>query len=114
MGPLAQFVEEKLSSMTMYEGKIVRVTLDTVTQPDGTSTTREVVHHNGGAAIIALNDKNEVALIHQYRYAVGREMIEIPAGKIEQCEEPMTTAARMCLAAWYPHAVIAVKRYFCF
>jgi ADP-ribose pyrophosphatase len=53
-----------------------------------------VVHHGGGAGILALNEKGEVALVRQYRYALGREMVEIPAGKVEPWEPPWETAGR--------------------
>lgn len=91
---MSEFKEKLSMSKEVFDGKIIRVTVDTVTLKNGNSATREVVHHNGGAAILALNDKREVALIRQYRYAQQAEIIEIPAGKIEIGEKPMETAVR--------------------
>lgn len=86
--------EEKISSETLFEGKVIRLTVDTVELENGNTSTREIVHHNGGAGIVALNEKGEVALVRQFRYAVGRELVEIPAGKVEPGENPLHTAQR--------------------
>ena len=86
--------EKQLDSKQVFDGKVIRVTLDTVQLENGGTSTREVVHHGGGAGIIAINDGGEVALVRQFRYALGRELIEIPAGKIEPGEPPRETALR--------------------
>ena len=61
---------------------------------NGRTSSREVVHHHGGAGIVALNEKGEVYLVRQYRYALDRELIEIPAGKLEAGEDPFEAAKR--------------------
>ena len=61
---------------------------------NGNTSTREVVHHHGGAGIAALNDRGEIYLVRQYRYALDRELIEIPAGKLEKGEDPFEAAKR--------------------
>lgn len=86
--------EKQINSQSVFEGKIIRVTVDEVTLENGATSKREVVHHNGGAGIVALNEKGEIALVRQYRYALGKELVEIPAGKIEKGEDPMHTAMR--------------------
>lgn len=86
--------ETQLDSKTIFEGRIVRLTVDTVELENGRTSTREVVHHGGGAAVVALNGSGEVALVRQFRYALGQELIEIPAGKIEPGEPPRQTALR--------------------
>lgn len=91
---MAEQTEKKLESKEIYKGRIVELTLDTVELQNGKTSTREVVHHNGGAAIVAVNEKGELALVRQYRYALRRQMIEIPAGKIELGEAPRKTAIR--------------------
>lgn len=91
---MAAHLEKKISGDTVFEGKVFTVTVDKVALENGHTSLREVVHHSGGAAIVALNEKNEVALVRQFRYALGRELIEIPAGKIEPGEPPMETAIR--------------------
>ncbi|MDL2324109.1 NUDIX hydrolase [Ruminococcaceae bacterium OttesenSCG-928-A16] len=94
MNEPTKHIETKLTSETIFEGRVVRLTVDTVTLENGNTSTREIVHHGGGAAVVALNKKGEVALVRQYRYALGKELIEIPAGKIEPGEPPRETALR--------------------
>ena len=88
------YEEKCLSQQEIYKGRVVSLTRDTIQLPGGGTSAREVVHHGGGAGILALNDKGEVALVRQYRYALGRVMREIPAGKIEPGEPPLQTARR--------------------
>ncbi len=76
--------EKRLSSETKFEGRVITVTLDRVELENGGTSTREVVRHHGGAGIAALNDEGEIYLVRQYRYALDRELIEIPAGKLEK------------------------------
>ena len=86
--------EEKLESQTIYQGRIIAVTQDTVRLENGKNAKREVVHHHGGAAIVPVGKNGEVYLVRQYRYPMGRELLEIPAGKLEPGEEPRTAAIR--------------------
>lgn len=86
--------EKQLSSQTVFDGRVIRVTLDRVELENGRTSTREVVHHHGGAAILALNEKDEIYLVRQYRYALQRELIELPAGKLEKGEDPFCAAKR--------------------
>lgn len=86
--------EIQVESKQIFEGKVITVTLDTVEVSNGNLATREVVHHNGGAGVVAVNTKGEIALIKQFRYALGKILIEIPAGKIEPGEDPFNTALR--------------------
>ncbi len=86
--------EKQLSSETVFEGRVIRVTLDHVELENGRTSTREIVHHNGGAAIAALNEQDEIFLVRQYRYALQRELIELPAGKLEKGEDPLCAAKR--------------------
>lgn len=89
--------ETKQSSETLFEGRVIRLTKDTVVLENGSVSTREVVHHNGGAAVIALNAQDEVYLVRQYRYAVQQELLEIPAGKLDKGENPFEAAKRELL-----------------
>lgn len=89
-----EIIEEKmLSSEEIYNGKVIRVTKDTVSVPNGTAY-REVVHHHGGVCCGALNDRGEIALVSQYRYAYGKIVTELPAGKLEQGEQPFEAIKR--------------------
>jgi ADP-ribose pyrophosphatase len=62
--------------------------------PDGGTAEREWIDHPGAVAVIALTDSGELVMERQYRYALGRDMIEIPAGKIDPGEDPLATARR--------------------
>ena len=66
--------EQTLSSETRFTGHIFTVTLDQVRLEDGTTAPREVVHHHGGASVLALTEQDEVYLVRQYRYALGQEL----------------------------------------
>jgi ADP-ribose pyrophosphatase len=91
---MSALIEKKLDSRVVYRGKILNLRVDTVLLPDGRTGTREVVEYTGAVAIVALNEKKEVFLVRQYRYPVGKELLEIPAGKIEDGEEPLQCAQR--------------------
>lgn len=87
------FVEEKISSSTVYDGKILRVEVDGVRLPDGRVSKRECVRHSGGAAVLFVKD-GKIALVRQYRYLYAKEIYEIPAGKLNEGEDAETSAAR--------------------
>lgn len=86
--------EKKLQSDEKFSGKILRVTVDTVELEDGTLSKREIVHHHGGSSVVALTEEHEVFLVRQFRYAFGKELLEIPAGKLELGENPLEAARR--------------------
>ena len=79
--------EETLSSELIYEGRAVRLRVDTVRMPGGRETTREIVEHDDCVAIIAVDDENNVLLVEQFRKPVEKKLLEIPAGGIEPGEE---------------------------
>lgn len=86
--------ETTLQSQEIFKGHVIRVTLDTVRLEDGTTAPREIVHHHGGACVLAVTDADEVYLVRQYRYAFGEEVWELPAGKLEADEDPFEAAKR--------------------
>lgn len=85
--------EKKLKSKTVYSGKIVRLEIDEVELPDGKTSFRECVRHSGGAAVLLVKDE-KVLLVNQYRYLYGKPIYEIPAGKLNEGEDPCLAAAR--------------------
>ncbi len=89
--------ERQVSSETLFEGKFLRALRDTVRLPDGALATREYVKHPGAVVVVALHDDGRVVLERQYRYPVGRVMIEFPAGKLEAGEDPLLCAQREML-----------------
>ena len=77
-----------------FRGRIITVTTDEVVLPNGHRTELEVVHHPGGAAVVAIDDQHRVCLLRQYRYVSGGWLWELPAGKLEPDEPPLVTAQR--------------------
>ncbi len=86
--------EKTLSSERIYDGAIIHVRRDRVLLPNGHTSVREIVEHPGGVGILAVDGDGMVLLVRQYRYAFGRTLLEIPAGKREPGEEPLVTARR--------------------
>ena len=78
---------EVKKSELQFDGKILKVYKDQVLLDNGMEVTREVVRHHGAAAVVPVTENGEVILVKQYRYAVGREMLEIPAGLLEPGEK---------------------------
>ncbi len=86
--------EKTLESREIYKGRVFRVYLDRVELENGKMTSREIVRHHGGACILALTEGQEVYLVRQFRYAFGRTLWELPAGKLEEGEDPLEAAKR--------------------
>lgn len=82
------------SSTIIYQGRILQLAIDNVTLPNGKAVELEILHHPGGAAIVALDTHQRVCLLRQYRHAAGGWLWELPAGKLETGEDPQTTAVR--------------------
>ena len=78
----------------IYKGKIVDLSVETVTLPNGVIAELEVITHPGAAAVVPMLDEKTVILIRQYRHAVGGYIFEIPAGKLHPGEDPRDCAAR--------------------
>lgn len=89
-----EFKDEMVSQETVYEGVIVNVRRDKARLMDGRITNREVVEHPGGVAVFAMDDQGRVALVRQYRYPMGEETLELPAGKLEPGEDPRDSGLR--------------------
>jgi ADP-ribose pyrophosphatase len=87
-------VETLLASQQVFKGGFLDIRRDTVQLPDGQSALREYVVHPGACVVIALLDDDDVILERQFRYPVGREMIEFPAGKLDPHEDPLLCALR--------------------
>ena len=78
----------------MFRGRLLDVFVDTLERPDGSRTAREIVAHPGAAAIVPVLPDGKVLLVRQYRHAVGSDLWEIPAGKLEPGEDPLACAQR--------------------
>lgn len=85
--------EKQVNSDTKYKGKILIFKVDEVELTDGTRSVREYVKHSGGAAVLLVKNC-EVLLVKQFRYAYGKAIYEIPAGKLNEGEDSAVAAAR--------------------
>ncbi len=85
---------EVLSKRRVYSGKLLKIDVDHLRLPGGNETVLETIRHPGAAAVLPVHDDGSVTLIYQYRHAVGRTIIEIPAGKIDPGETPEACALR--------------------
>jgi ADP-ribose pyrophosphatase len=88
-----------LSSKLVYKGKVFSVVADKVQEPGGGIHTREIVRHHGSVVILAVDESKsstdpEIIFERQYRHAVGRFLIELPAGRVEPHEPPLASAKR--------------------
>ncbi len=86
--------EKTLSSQLIFSGRAVRLRIDTVQMPSGRQTTREVVEHSDCVAIVAIDGDDNVLLVNQYRQAIGKELLEIPAGGIDPGEDAEAAVRR--------------------
>ena len=90
--------EKKQDSEEIYSGRLLHVFRDTVELPNGKNTTREYIRHVGAVCVVAITDDGNVIVERQFRYPFGREILEIPAGKLNgKDEDPAKAAARELL-----------------
>lgn len=88
------FVEKKIQEECVYEGPIFQVYHNLVELPNGVTAPRDRITHRGGAGMVALDREDHIYLVRQYRHGVEKELLEIPAGKLEAGEDPAKTVVR--------------------
>ena len=93
----AELSEVITAEDTMFSGLIFDVNRIHVTLPNGHESARDVVRHRGAVAVVALTDDGRICLVRQYRTALDRVTVEIPAGKLDPGEDPLTCAKRELL-----------------
>lgn len=86
--------EKMISSEEIFNGVAVHLVKDEILLPNGNKGIREVVRHPGAVCVIPVTDEGEVIFVNQFRYAIGRVTIEVPAGKLEKGEDPTEAALR--------------------
>lgn len=91
---MEDLTERRVSGETIYSGHVFTVERDNIALPDGRPAVREIVRHNGGVCIAALDENNNLFFVRQYRYAFSCELDELPAGKLERGEQPDAAALR--------------------
>lgn len=87
-------VEQQLDSREVYAGHFLRVQKDRVALPDGTTASREFIRHPGAVMVVPLLDDGRLLMERQYRYPMGRVMLEFPAGKLDAGEDPLACGQR--------------------
>lgn len=111
--------ERKLSSEMKFDGKLIKVTYD-IAEVNGKEAWREVVHHPGASAIVAIDEDNRIIMEKQFRYALNDYLLEIPAGKLDAGEDPLVCAKReleeetgIIASEWISLGTIATSPGFC-
>jgi 8-oxo-dGTP pyrophosphatase MutT (NUDIX family) len=78
----------------IFQGRVIRLTVEQVRLPNGAVASLEIAHHPGGAAVVAVDEQDRVCLLRQYRHAAGGWVDELPAGKLDSGEPPLVCAKR--------------------
>ena len=86
--------EKKVGGKVIYDGYVVHLHLDDILLPDGKDAKREVIRHSGAVCIAPITKDKELIFVRQFRYAVGKELLELPAGRIDKNEDPQVTGIR--------------------
>lgn len=86
--------EKTTSSKRIYSGRSVGLRVDSVEKPDGSAATREVVEHSPCVAVVVVDGHGQALLERQFRYPVGRSLLEVPAGGIDTGEQPVDAVRR--------------------
>ena len=87
---------ERLSSETVFKGKVFSVDRDKVRMPNGREVTVDVVRHSKSVVLVPVPEPGKVILVRQYRYAVNASLWELPAGSVDEGESPEAAAKREC------------------
>lgn len=87
-------IERVIASRPIYDGKILRLRVDTIRLDDGHEAQREIVEHAQAVAIVPVDDEGRIVMVRQFRLAIGRPMLEVPAGVVEHDEDVELAAQR--------------------
>lgn len=86
--------EKTIKSEKIFAGKVISLQVDEVELPNGKTSKREIIKHPGAVAILPITNDGKIVMVEQYRKALERTLIEIPAGKLEKGEIPENSARR--------------------
>lgn len=89
-----KFEEKTIKTKPIFNGKVISLQVDDVLLPDGKEAKRELIKHPGAVCVIAITDEKKIIFVEQYRKALERPLVEVPAGKLEPGEEPAYCAER--------------------
>ncbi|WNF38948.1 NUDIX hydrolase [Bacillaceae bacterium IKA-2] len=88
------FFEKTLSTTAIFSGRVIDLVVKDVELPDGKTSKREIINHPGAVAVIAITEDKKILLVNQFRKALEKTIVEIPAGKLEEDEDPLECAKR--------------------
>ncbi len=91
---MSRLEEKTIKTEHIFTGRVISLQVDDVELPDGKTSKREIVKHPGAVAVIAVTNENKIVMVEQFRKALERNLVEIPAGKLEKGEAPDVCAAR--------------------
>lgn len=94
MNDSEQLIEREISSTEIFKGELLHVFSDQARLPNGASSTREWIKHPGASAVLPVFENGDVMLIRQFRYPLRQIFYEVPAGKLDSGETPLSTAKR--------------------
>jgi ADP-ribose pyrophosphatase len=86
--------EKTIKSAKIFSGRVISLQVDDVELPNGKTSTREIIKHPGAVAILPITEDGKIVMVEQYRKALERTLVEIPAGKLEKGEDPESSARR--------------------
>ena len=88
------YEEKTISTQNIYNGAVLKLRKDKVILPDESKTYREIIEHSGGVTILAKNKEDQILMVKQFRKAVEKNLLELPAGKLDEGEKPAECATR--------------------
>ena len=91
---IKNFEEKQIDSELIFDGKVVHLYYDKIELPNGKEATREYVKHIGAVCVLPITREGEAVCVRQYRYPLGRMLLEIPAGKLDSKNEDPEAAVR--------------------
>jgi ADP-ribose pyrophosphatase len=91
---MSRLEEKTIKTEHIFTGKVISLQVDDVELPDGKTSKREIIKHPGAVAVIAVTDDSKIVMVEQFRKALERNLVEIPAGKLEKGESPRVCAQR--------------------
>jgi len=117
---MSDTVEQVVASRTVYSGTMLDVRVETVQRGEGRPSQREIVVPRGAVAMVAIDEQGQALFVRQYRSAIHRELLEIPAGTLNPGEPPDDCARRelaeevnLQAARWTPLAAVYSSPGFC-
>lgn len=91
---MSRLEEKTIKTEKIFSGKVISLQVEDVELPNGKTSKREIIKHPGAVAVLAVTDDNKIVMVEQYRKALDKIIAEIPAGKLEEGEDPKVCAER--------------------